>query len=221
VAAPGAALAVGGAGSALTGPSPGRGLPSRVVALREDRWVLLDPREIRFAEADGNSVWLISDQGRLLAAALQHRMLVLSSVGILLLAALALGTRIGQDFFPEIDAGQITLYVQAPSKLRLDAAEHLQHQRGLARAIRAKQAEHFAALDLQRERVVGQCLGLTAFVALGEIAHVDGDRPQAGAVQHAFGVSTGAGIVRVQLGQLPERTPVGVVDPTIRRTVIF
>jgi sigma-54 dependent transcriptional regulator, acetoin dehydrogenase operon transcriptional activator AcoR len=36
--------------------------------LREDRWVLLDPREIRFAEADHNKVWLMSDQGRLLAA---------------------------------------------------------------------------------------------------------------------------------------------------------
>lgn len=45
-----------------------RPLPSRVVALRADRWVLLDPREIRFAEADHNNVWLTSDQGRLLAA---------------------------------------------------------------------------------------------------------------------------------------------------------
>jgi sigma-54 dependent transcriptional regulator, acetoin dehydrogenase operon transcriptional activator AcoR len=41
----------------------------RVVAQREDRWVLLDPREIRFAEADHNNVWLVSDQGRILAAA--------------------------------------------------------------------------------------------------------------------------------------------------------
>lgn len=51
--------AIGGA------PSPS---PSRVVALRDDRWVLLDPREIRFAEADHNSVWLTTDQGRLVAA---------------------------------------------------------------------------------------------------------------------------------------------------------
>ncbi|MGH3290886.1 MAG: LytTR family DNA-binding domain-containing protein, partial [Trebonia sp.] len=42
--------------------------PTRVVALRDDRWVLLDPREIRYAEADQNKVWLISDAGRLLAA---------------------------------------------------------------------------------------------------------------------------------------------------------
>jgi sigma-54 dependent transcriptional regulator, acetoin dehydrogenase operon transcriptional activator AcoR len=54
-------------------PDPGatdpRPFAHRVVALREDRWVLLDPREIRFAEADHNNVWLVSDQGRLLAAA--------------------------------------------------------------------------------------------------------------------------------------------------------
>ncbi|HET9078981.1 MAG TPA: LytTR family transcriptional regulator DNA-binding domain-containing protein [Trebonia sp.] len=47
----------------------GRSLVSRqVVALRQDRWVLLEPAEIRFAEADRNNVWLMSDQGRLLAA---------------------------------------------------------------------------------------------------------------------------------------------------------
>jgi PAS domain-containing protein len=48
--------------------APPRQLPSRVIAMRDDRWVLLDPREIRFAEADHNKVWLVSDQGRLLAA---------------------------------------------------------------------------------------------------------------------------------------------------------
>src|SRR5205085_962110 len=50
--------------------SPGhRPFPDRTVALREDRWVLLDAREIRFAEADHDNVWLSTDQGRLLAAA--------------------------------------------------------------------------------------------------------------------------------------------------------
>jgi sigma-54 dependent transcriptional regulator, acetoin dehydrogenase operon transcriptional activator AcoR len=49
-------------------PFPSR-VVNRVVALREDRWVLLDPREIRFAEADRNNVWLATDQGRVLAAA--------------------------------------------------------------------------------------------------------------------------------------------------------
>jgi sigma-54 dependent transcriptional regulator, acetoin dehydrogenase operon transcriptional activator AcoR len=68
---PGAGLAVTAAEPAapLSGPGPGRTPLNRVVALGDDRWVLLDPREIRFAEADGNNVWLTSDQGRLLAAA--------------------------------------------------------------------------------------------------------------------------------------------------------
>jgi hypothetical protein len=60
-------------GMASDDPVPGspgsRPFPHRVVALRDDRWVLLDPREIRFAEADHGNVWLTSDQGRLLAAA--------------------------------------------------------------------------------------------------------------------------------------------------------
>ena len=50
-------------------PSDARPHRNRVIALRDDRWVLLDPREIRFAEVDHNNVWLTSDQGRLLAAA--------------------------------------------------------------------------------------------------------------------------------------------------------
>jgi hypothetical protein len=54
---------------AVPGAPRRRALPDRVVGLREDRWVLLDPREIRFAEADRNNVWLVTDQGRLLAAA--------------------------------------------------------------------------------------------------------------------------------------------------------
>jgi hypothetical protein len=48
--------------------APPRPFPDRVVATRDDRWVLLSPREIRFAEADHNNVWLVTDRGRLLAA---------------------------------------------------------------------------------------------------------------------------------------------------------
>lgn len=50
------------------GPPTPRPLPDRVIALRDDRWVLLDPREIRYAETDHDNVWLVTDQGRLLAA---------------------------------------------------------------------------------------------------------------------------------------------------------
>src|SRR3954469_23814308 len=73
----GALLALGatdgpGYSEPLDDPDPGSpspcASPDRVIALRDDRWVLLDPREIRYAETDHDNVWLVSDQGRLLAA---------------------------------------------------------------------------------------------------------------------------------------------------------
>jgi hypothetical protein len=73
-------------GAAGDGQSRAGGfVPSRVVALRDDRWVLLDPREIRYAEADQNKVWLMSDAGRLLAATrgLDHLERQLSGRGFL------------------------------------------------------------------------------------------------------------------------------------------
>jgi sigma-54 dependent transcriptional regulator, acetoin dehydrogenase operon transcriptional activator AcoR len=49
-------------------PERGLSLPSRIVGVSGDRMVLLRPPEVRFAEADGNDVWLVTDEGRLQAA---------------------------------------------------------------------------------------------------------------------------------------------------------
>jgi len=49
-------------------PEPGLGPPPRIVGLSGERMVLLRPPEVRFAEADGNDVWLVTDEGRLQAA---------------------------------------------------------------------------------------------------------------------------------------------------------
>lgn len=46
-----------------------RGKPRRVVAMRDNRIVLLQLPEVAFAESEGNDVWLSTDQGRLRAAA--------------------------------------------------------------------------------------------------------------------------------------------------------
>jgi hypothetical protein len=46
-----------------------RALPRRVVAMRDNRVVLLRLPEVCFAESEGNDVWLTTDQGRLRAAA--------------------------------------------------------------------------------------------------------------------------------------------------------
>jgi hypothetical protein len=49
-------------------PDRGLSLPSRIVGVSGERMVLLRPPEVRFAEADGNDVWLVTDEGRLQAA---------------------------------------------------------------------------------------------------------------------------------------------------------
>jgi multidrug efflux pump subunit AcrB len=59
----------------------------------------------------------------LLFLALRHRFAVLGGIVLLFLASLGLTRFIGQEFFPAVDAGQITIQVRAPSNLRLDATE--------------------------------------------------------------------------------------------------
>ncbi len=49
-------------------PEPGLSPPRRIVGVSGDRMVLLRRPEVRFAEADGNDVWLVTDEGRLQAA---------------------------------------------------------------------------------------------------------------------------------------------------------
>lgn len=55
--------------------------------------------------------------------ALAHRVAVLGTVLALFAGSLMLLTQIGQEFFPAVDAGQISIQVRAPSNLRLDATE--------------------------------------------------------------------------------------------------
>src|SRR4051812_30401068 len=46
---------------------PGPGLLNRIVGVRGESMVLLRRAEVHFAEADGNDVWLVTDEGRLQA----------------------------------------------------------------------------------------------------------------------------------------------------------
>lgn len=62
---------------------------------------------------------------RILQIALRHRRKVLLGVVCLFCGSLLQLYGIGQEFFPQNDAGQMTLYVRAPSSSRLDATEHL------------------------------------------------------------------------------------------------
>ena len=58
-----------------------------------------------------------------LRAAMDHRGLVLGGTAALLAASFLLVPVIGQEFFPQVDAGQISMTVRCPSHLRLDATE--------------------------------------------------------------------------------------------------
>jgi multidrug efflux pump subunit AcrB len=58
---------------------------------------------------------------RLLAAALRHPAPVLGGIGLLFAGSLGLFFGIGQEFFPQVDAGQITLYVRNSSRFNLKA----------------------------------------------------------------------------------------------------
>src|SRR4051812_23584219 len=49
-------------------PQPGISPPPRIVGVSGDRMLLLHRPEVRFAEADGNDVWLVTEEGRLQAA---------------------------------------------------------------------------------------------------------------------------------------------------------
>jgi multidrug efflux pump subunit AcrB len=60
---------------------------------------------------------------RLLELALRHRGKVMCAVAVLFVGSLCLAFGLGREFFPQVDAGQLTIYIRAPSNLRLDAAE--------------------------------------------------------------------------------------------------
>ncbi|CAN5345889.1 efflux RND transporter permease subunit [soil metagenome] len=76
-----------------------------------------------YARIDAALTGIANVYGRMLVWALAHRMLVLGMIAGLFFGSLTLFKFIGQEFFPAVDTGQITIMVRAPSNLRLDATE--------------------------------------------------------------------------------------------------
>jgi hypothetical protein len=63
-------ISVGAQGERLTADVPEPpSRPTRILAIQARRLILLSPAEIRFAEAEGNTVWIHADQGRIRAFA--------------------------------------------------------------------------------------------------------------------------------------------------------
>jgi multidrug efflux pump subunit AcrB len=59
-----------------------------------------------------------------LASALAHRKFVAVSFFLLVGVCFALTPMLGQDFFPQVDAGQIRMHVRAPAATRIEETEH-------------------------------------------------------------------------------------------------
>jgi multidrug efflux pump subunit AcrB len=59
-----------------------------------------------------------------LASALAHRLLVAAGFGLICCACMVLIPLLGEDFFPQVDAGQIRLHVRAPAGTRIEETEH-------------------------------------------------------------------------------------------------
>jgi multidrug efflux pump subunit AcrB len=59
---------------------------------------------------------------RVLAAALRHRVPVIAGIGLLFVGSLGLFFGIGREFFPQVDSGQLTMFVRAPSRYNLNAS---------------------------------------------------------------------------------------------------
>jgi len=76
-----------------------------------------------YARIDGFLTRMTRVYSGMLAWALGRRFLVLGLIALLFVGSLGLLKFIGQEFFPAVDAGQITIQVRAPSNLRLDATE--------------------------------------------------------------------------------------------------
>ncbi|HSQ54186.1 MAG TPA: efflux RND transporter permease subunit, partial [Gemmata sp.] len=76
-----------------------------------------------YARIDAGITWMARTYSSLLALALRHRVAVLLCIAALFATSLTLARVIGQEFFPAVDAGQITIQVRGPSNLRLDATE--------------------------------------------------------------------------------------------------
>jgi CzcA family heavy metal efflux pump len=79
--------------------------------------------------------------GRVLEGVLHHRRFVLAAFAGFILLSGGLFFALGQDFFPSVDAGLMSLHVRAPAGTRLEATEALivQVEQGLREIIPAKE----------------------------------------------------------------------------------
>ncbi len=107
-----------------------------------------------------------------LAWALDHRLLTLGVLLVFAVGSSALFPRLGQDFFPAVDAGQFRMHVRAPAGTRIEETERIFGQ--VEDAIREVVPDSQRALILDNMGVT-QAFTIMAYVDNGTVSEADGE----------------------------------------------
>src|SRR5205807_4262663 len=108
----------------------------------------------------------------LLGWALDYRFVTLAVLLGFALGSLLLYPRIGQDFFPSVDAGQFRLHVRAPAGTRIEETERIFGQ--VENAIRDVVPESERAMILDNMGLT-QSFTIMAYVDNGTVSNADGE----------------------------------------------
>ena len=147
-----------------TVPQQGGGNPSLWSFLRH-------PSSFHHAFNRGFERLRMAYQG-LLSWALDHRAVTIAVLLGFALGSLALFPRIGQDFFPSVDAGQIRLHVRAPAGTRIEETERIFGQ--VEDAIREVVPDSERAMILDNMGLT-QSFTIMAYVDNGTVSNADGE----------------------------------------------
>src|SRR5437868_6056803 len=108
----------------------------------------------------------------LLDWALDHRLVAIAGLLVLALGSLALFPRIGEDFFPSVDAGQIRMHVRAPAGTRIEETERIFGQ--VEDAIRQIVPDSERAMILDNIGLT-QSFTIMAYIDNGTVSNADGE----------------------------------------------
>lgn len=112
-------------------------IPTMVRYLLKSQLDLFRAGENSAAARKGGPVWRMhlrfmrgferfrSNYGQALRRALDHPWRVAGLFGLFCAGSIILATQIGQDFFPQVDGGQLRLHVRAPAGTRIETTEAL------------------------------------------------------------------------------------------------
>jgi multidrug efflux pump subunit AcrB len=139
----------------------------------------------------------------LLGWSLDHRFVTIAVLLGFALGSMALYPRIGQDFFPSVDAGQIRLHVRAPAGTRVEQTERIFGQ--VENAIRDVVPENERAMILDNMGLT-QSFTIMAYVDNGTVSNADGEILVALKPEHQPTADYVARLRRELPGRFPECT---------------